>query len=163
MSVLTQGRGLCIVALMTKPDQLLCGRYADSIVKLTADFTARKKKGKLPNEATCALKSWWDANLVWPYPSEDNKKSLEEATGLTATQINNWFINQRKRHWHKVIQQYCCWKCMFQFCASGYYCSPYSYSRHCVPYSFSRMDDSLRLRKSPVMFFRCMVSTFDHL
>lgn len=77
-------------------------RYSDAIVQLKADFSARKKKGKLPNEATGALKAWWDANLVWPYPSEDEKKALEEQTGLTATQINNWFINQRKRHWHKV-------------------------------------------------------------
>lgn len=43
---------------------------------------------------------------MWPYPSEDEKKSLEEQTGLTATQINNWFINQRKRHWHKVRLQH---------------------------------------------------------
>ena len=29
--------------------------------------------------------------------------SVPPTTGLNATQINNWFINQRKRHWHKLF------------------------------------------------------------
>lgn len=79
-------------------------KYADTIRQLNDEFNGRKKKGKLPTDATTALKTWWDANLVWPYPSEDEKKDLETRTGLSATQINNWFINQRKRHWHKYFK-----------------------------------------------------------
>lgn len=30
---------------------------------------------------------------------DGEKKSLAELTGLDPKQINNWFINQRKRHW----------------------------------------------------------------
>jgi len=30
---------------------------------------------------------------------ELEKAALAESTGLDAKQINNWFINQRKRHW----------------------------------------------------------------
>ena len=30
---------------------------------------------------------------------EDEKAKLAEMTGLDQKQINNWFINQRKRHW----------------------------------------------------------------
>lgn len=30
---------------------------------------------------------------------EDEKLKLSEVTGLDQKQINNWFINQRKRHW----------------------------------------------------------------
>lgn len=30
---------------------------------------------------------------------EADKISLAESTGLDQKQINNWFINQRKRHW----------------------------------------------------------------
>lgn len=67
------------------------------------EFSNKKKKGKLPSEATDRLREWWNHNLSWPYPSEEEKKDLAEATRLNATQINNWFINQRKRHWHKVI------------------------------------------------------------
>jgi hypothetical protein len=30
---------------------------------------------------------------------ETEKMALAETTGLDPKQINNWFINQRKRHW----------------------------------------------------------------
>lgn len=30
---------------------------------------------------------------------EADKNLLAESTGLDQKQINNWFINQRKRHW----------------------------------------------------------------
>ena len=30
---------------------------------------------------------------------EVDKVALAESTGLDQKQINNWFINQRKRHW----------------------------------------------------------------
>lgn len=30
---------------------------------------------------------------------EADKVALAESTGLDQKQINNWFINQRKRHW----------------------------------------------------------------
>lgn len=30
---------------------------------------------------------------------ETEKVALAESTGLDQKQINNWFINQRKRHW----------------------------------------------------------------
>ena len=63
----------------------------------------KTKKGKLPSSATKTLKEWWLANLLWPYPSEDAKRALQKLAGLNQTQINNWFINQRKRHWHKLF------------------------------------------------------------
>ena len=71
----------------------------------------KRKKGKLPKDATTALKTWWTSNLVWPYPSvracaalhvrkrrltlqlpraqDDDKRTLGDETGLNATQINN--------------------------------------------------------------------------
>lgn len=30
---------------------------------------------------------------------EEEKLKLSEISGLNQKQINNWFINQRKRHW----------------------------------------------------------------
>ena len=32
------------------------------------------------------------------------KKEMAEATGLSQTQINNWYINQRKRHWNRFFK-----------------------------------------------------------
>ncbi|GJV11989.1 ribonuclease H-like domain-containing protein [Tanacetum coccineum] len=41
----------------------------------------------------------YSGHYKWPYPSEAQKLALAESTGLDQKQINNWFINQRKRHW----------------------------------------------------------------
>lgn len=78
-------------------------RYAGSLVKLKLEFLKRRKKGKLPKDAKNELKTWWCQHILWPYPSEDDKKELQLNSGLSTTQINNWFINQRKRHWHKLF------------------------------------------------------------
>ena len=34
------------------------------------------------------------------FVQEDDKARLVQETGLQLKQINNWFINQRKRNWH---------------------------------------------------------------
>ena len=90
----------------TREDDLrksLKRKYASSILALKDEFLKKTKKGKLPASSTDALKEWWLANLLWPYPSEDAKKALMRLATLNQTQINNWFINQRKRHWHRLF------------------------------------------------------------
>ena len=84
--------------------QSLKRKYATAILSLKEEFLRKRKKGKLPQTATMALKKWWSEQVVWPYPSEEDKQMLGAKTGLSATQINNWFINQRKRHWHKLFR-----------------------------------------------------------
>jgi hypothetical protein len=79
-------------------------KYAASILTLKDEFLKKRKKGKLPSAATDALKKWWRDRVVWPYPTEEEKRALGSETGLDPTQINNWFINQRKRHWHKLFE-----------------------------------------------------------
>ncbi|KAJ8438523.1 hypothetical protein Cgig2_024612 [Carnegiea gigantea] len=79
-------------------DQLL-RRFGSHISSLKLEFSKKKKKGKLPREARQLLFDWWNAHYKWPYPTEADKIALAEATGLDQRQINNWFINQRKRHW----------------------------------------------------------------
>lgn len=73
--------------------------YGDHINSLKLEFSKKKKKGKLPKEARQKLLEWWNVHYKWPYPTEVDKVSLAETTGLDQKQINNWFINQRKRHW----------------------------------------------------------------
>ncbi|KAJ3706116.1 hypothetical protein LUZ61_009821 [Rhynchospora tenuis] len=77
----------------------LLKKYSGYISSLRQEFSKKKKKGKLPKEARQKLLSWWELHYKWPYPSESEKIALAEATGLDQKQINNWFINQRKRHW----------------------------------------------------------------
>ncbi|XP_073144649.1 homeobox protein knotted-1-like 6 isoform X2 [Henckelia pumila] len=77
----------------------LLRRYGGHISSLKQEFSKKKKKGKLPKEATQTLLQWWNLHFKWPYPTEADKIRLAETTGLDQKQINNWFINKRKRHW----------------------------------------------------------------
>ncbi|KDP26623.1 hypothetical protein JCGZ_17781 [Jatropha curcas] len=74
-------------------------RFGSQISTLKLEFSKKKKKGKLPKEARQSLLEWWNVHYKWPYPTEADKIALAESTGLDQKQINNWFINQRKRHW----------------------------------------------------------------
>nr|ADK26523.1 HERMIT-like protein 2 [Petunia x hybrida] len=79
-------------------DRLL-RKFGSHLSTLKLEFSKKKKKGKLPKEARQMLLAWWNDHYRWPYPTEADKNSLAESTGLDPKQINNWFINQRKRHW----------------------------------------------------------------
>ncbi|XP_042392749.1 homeobox protein knotted-1-like 12 [Zingiber officinale] len=77
----------------------LLKKYSGYLSSLRQELSKKKKKGKLPKEARQKLLKWWELHYKWPYPSESEKIALAESTGLDQKQINNWFINQRKRHW----------------------------------------------------------------
>ncbi|KAJ1294210.1 hypothetical protein BS78_01G128400 [Paspalum vaginatum] len=77
----------------------LLNKYSGYLSSLWRELSRKKKKGKLPRDARQKLLRWWQLHYRWPYPSELEKTALAESTGLDAKQINNWFINQRKRHW----------------------------------------------------------------
>ena len=96
------------------------------------EILRKRRAGKLPGDTTSVLKNWWQKHSKWPYPTvssqfahslnlrviclrqivqvfeaflqEDDKAKLVEETGLQLKQINNWFINQRKRNWHSNSQ-----------------------------------------------------------
>ncbi|KAH9969454.1 hypothetical protein BC827DRAFT_1159997 [Russula dissimulans] len=57
----------------------------------------QKKRGKLPKPTTDFLKDWLHRHSDHPYPSEDEKKQLCAATGLSMSQVSNWMINARRR------------------------------------------------------------------
>lgn len=79
--------------------EMLMRKYSGYLSSLRKEFLKKRKKGKLPKDARIALLDWWNTHYRWPYPTEDEKNRLSEMTGLDQKQINNWFINQRKRHW----------------------------------------------------------------
>ncbi|KAL3270726.1 hypothetical protein HHI36_021252 [Cryptolaemus montrouzieri] len=66
-----------------------------------SDFTTRggrkQKRGVLPKQATSVMRSWLFQHLVHPYPTEDEKRHIAAQTNLTLLQVNNWFINARRR------------------------------------------------------------------
>ncbi|RRT66054.1 hypothetical protein B296_00028317 [Ensete ventricosum] len=77
----------------------LLKKYGGYLSSLRQQLSKKKKKEKLPKDARQKLLHWWELHYTWPYPSETEKVALAESTGLDQKQINNWFINQRKRHW----------------------------------------------------------------
>ncbi|KAM7478461.1 hypothetical protein LguiA_026674 [Lonicera macranthoides] len=79
--------------------EMLLRKYSGYLGSLKKDLLKKRKKGKLPKDARNALLDWWNTHYRWPYPTEEDKAKLAEVTGLDQKQINNWFINQRKRHW----------------------------------------------------------------
>ena len=82
----------------------LLEKYKDDIPALEEEWLNKKPKGKLPKEALIVLKRFWNKKICWPHPREEDKASIKAETTLDATQINNWFINQRKRHWLKMFK-----------------------------------------------------------
>ncbi|KAJ0984313.1 hypothetical protein J5N97_002669 [Dioscorea zingiberensis] len=74
--------------------------YKEKIVDIREEILRKRRAGKLPGDTTSTLKAWWQSHSKWPYPTEDDKARLVQETGLQLKQINNWFINQRKRNWH---------------------------------------------------------------
>ena len=43
------------------------------------------------------MKSWLLLHVKYPYPTEEEKREMEVEAGLSLLQINNWFINARRR------------------------------------------------------------------
>ncbi|XP_030464990.1 homeobox protein knotted-1-like 3 [Syzygium oleosum] len=74
--------------------------YKEKIVDIREEILRKRRAGKLPGDTTSVLKAWWQSHAKWPYPTEEDKVKLVQETGLQLKQINNWFINQRKRNWH---------------------------------------------------------------
>ncbi|XP_017243439.1 homeobox protein knotted-1-like LET12 [Daucus carota subsp. sativus] len=74
--------------------------YKSKIVDIREEILRKRRAGKLPGDTTSLLKAWWQSHSKWPYPTEEDKARLVQETGLQLKQINNWFINQRKRNWH---------------------------------------------------------------
>ncbi|XP_058759583.1 homeobox protein knotted-1-like 4 isoform X2 [Vicia villosa] len=72
--------------------------YKEKIVDVREEIVGLRRTGKVPGHITSLLKAWWQSHSKWPYPTEEDKARLVQETGLQLKQINNWFINQRKRN-----------------------------------------------------------------
>lgn len=74
--------------------------YSPPVVVYSNEYNHHGKKYKrsnFPKHISRILKDWLIENADSPYPTESEKQTLSDATGLDHTQINNWFINARRR------------------------------------------------------------------
>ncbi|WOL17059.1 homeobox protein ATH1-like isoform X2 [Canna indica] len=66
----------------------------------------RPKRG-LPEKSVSVLRAWMFQNFTHPYPSDGEKNILALRSGLTRSQVSNWFINARVRLWKPLIDEMC--------------------------------------------------------
>nr|BAJ96483.1 predicted protein [Hordeum vulgare subsp. vulgare] len=63
----------------------------------------RPQRG-LPENSVSILRAWLFEHFLHPYPKDSEKLMLARQTGLTRSQISNWFINARVRLWKPMIE-----------------------------------------------------------
>ncbi|XP_072956392.1 BEL1-like homeodomain protein 7 [Typha angustifolia] len=63
----------------------------------------RPQRG-LPENSVSVLRAWLFEHFLHPYPKDSEKLMLARQTGLTRSQISNWFINARVRLWKPMIE-----------------------------------------------------------
>ncbi|XP_040842603.1 homeobox protein PKNOX1 isoform X3 [Ochotona curzoniae] len=71
------------------------------------DGSSKNKRGVLPKHATNVMRSWLFQHIGHPYPTEDEKKQIAAQTSLTLLQVNNWFINARRRILQPMLDSSC--------------------------------------------------------
>lgn len=56
-----------------------------------------KSGGRFSKEVVRVLRTWLKTNKTRPYPTNEELELLQQRTGLSKTQISNWFANARRR------------------------------------------------------------------
>ncbi|KAG0480177.1 hypothetical protein HPP92_011035 [Vanilla planifolia] len=64
----------------------------------------RPQRG-LPENSVLTLRAWLFEHFLHPYPKDSEKLMLSRQTGLTRSQVSNWFINARVRLWKPMIEE----------------------------------------------------------
>jgi len=64
----------------------------------------KNSSGKFDKRQIIPLTEWLLANSDEPYPSVQDKIELAKKSGLSPQQVQNWFINMRKRHWTPIMK-----------------------------------------------------------
>ncbi|XP_039057501.1 BEL1-like homeodomain protein 1 [Hibiscus syriacus] len=64
----------------------------------------RPQRG-LPEKSVSVLRAWLFEHFLHPYPKDSDKIMLAKQTGLTRSQVSNWFINARVRLWKPMVEE----------------------------------------------------------
>ncbi|XP_073003263.1 BEL1-like homeodomain protein 1 [Typha latifolia] len=64
----------------------------------------RPQRG-LPERSVSILRAWLFEHFLHPYPKDSDKVMLAKQTGLTRSQVSNWFINARVRLWKPMVEE----------------------------------------------------------
>ncbi|KAJ7541848.1 hypothetical protein O6H91_10G079400 [Diphasiastrum complanatum] len=64
----------------------------------------RPQRG-LPEHSVSILRAWLFEHFLHPYPKDADKVMLARQTGLSRSQVSNWFINARVRLWKPMVEE----------------------------------------------------------
>lgn len=64
----------------------------------------RPQRG-LPERSVSVLRAWLFEHFLHPYPTDADKHMLARQTGLSRSQVSNWFINARVRLWKPMVEE----------------------------------------------------------
>ncbi|KAL7551090.1 hypothetical protein ACHAWF_014286, partial [Thalassiosira exigua] len=86
-------------ALFPPPDK------ASSRAKRKKDDKNPRLKKRLPESARRYLKEWMlsPEHCDHPYPSPEEKARIMSEAGIDLAELNNWFVNNRKRFWRNEV------------------------------------------------------------
>ncbi len=70
--------------------------------RVAGPMTAPKIGARFSRESAKILKNWISTHSRHPYPTDEEKESLQRLTGLNKTQIVNWLANARRRGKYQI-------------------------------------------------------------
>ncbi|KAF3974232.1 hypothetical protein ACB098_10G126400 [Castanea mollissima] len=84
-------------------DQTLRQQRAFQQMSMMESHPWRPQRG-LPERSVSVLRAWLFEHFLHPYPSDVDKHILARQTGLSRSQVSNWFINARVRLWKPMVE-----------------------------------------------------------
>ncbi|KAJ3199245.1 Homeobox protein Meis2 [Entophlyctis luteolus] len=80
------------------------GHAANNTTTSTGGGNSDSKRLNYSPEIRALLLSWLVQNREYPYPDDAAKNELAAKTGLSLQQVNNWFINARRRRYQYMLE-----------------------------------------------------------
>ncbi|XP_042039893.1 homeobox protein BEL1 homolog [Salvia splendens] len=85
-------------------DQMLRQQKALQQMSMIENHPWRPQRG-LPERSVSVLRAWLFEHFLHPYPTDVDKHILARQTGLSRSQVSNWFINARVRLWKPMVEE----------------------------------------------------------
>ncbi|CBI38029.3 unnamed protein product, partial [Vitis vinifera] len=101
----TSGNGKGVgISRLRYVDQQLRQQRALQQLGMMQQHAWRPQRG-LPESSVSILRAWLFEHFLHPYPKDSDKIMLARQTGLTRSQVSNWFINARVRLWKPMVEE----------------------------------------------------------
>lgn len=94
----------CGISRLRYIDQHLRQQRAMQQLGMMQPHAWRPQRG-LPETSVSVLRAWLFEHFLHPYPNDSEKLMLARQTGLTRSQVSNWFINARVRLWKPMVEE----------------------------------------------------------